>query len=65
MSIRSFVAFSSLLLLAWLGIAFLHTPTLRGGVDPVTAEAGEVLPADAQEVEDLTVSVSPLEVTPD
>ena len=39
MSIRSFVTFCSLLLMAWLVVAFVHTPAVHGGVDPVTPEA--------------------------
>ena len=59
MSIRSFVTFSSLLLMAWLVVAFVHTPTIRGGVDPVTPELEPASAQEAEEPEDLTVSVSP------
>ena len=60
MSMRSFVACTSLFLMAWLALAYVHTPVTRVGVDPVTAEAanGEQA-AEENEVKDLTVSVSP------
>ena len=64
MSIRSFVALSSLLLMLWLGMAFLHTPVVHGGNDPVGAEHEEISSAE-QESFDFTVSVSPSEVAPD
>ena len=59
MSIRSFVTFSSLLLMAWLVVAFVHTPAVRGGVDPVTPQAEPASAQEAEGPEDLTVSVSP------
>ena len=59
MSMRSFVACSSVILMAWLALAYLHTPVTRGGLDPVTAEADNAGLAQEDEVEDLTVSVSP------
>lgn len=58
MSIRSFVALSSLLLMAWLGWAYVHTPVVRSGADPVTAEGDELLLAE-EEAEKLAASVSP------
>ena len=59
MSIRSFVTFCSLLLMAWLVVAFVHTPAVHGGVDPVTPEAQPAAAQEAEEPGDLTVSVSP------
>lgn len=57
MSIRSFVTFSSLLLMAWLVLAFVHRPAVRGGLDPVTPD--EELSLKQDDAENLTVSVSP------
>ena len=65
MSMRSFVACCSVFLMAWLAWAYVHTPVARGGADPVTAGVDKVASADEQEMEELTVSVSPSEVTPD
>ncbi len=59
MSIRSFVTFSSVLLMVWLVLAFVHTPAVRGGLDPVTPEAEPTSAQEAEEAENLTVSVSP------
>ena len=58
MSIRSFVSLCSLLLMFWLVAAFVHQPTLRGGVDPVSAEE-ESTTQPVEDAENLTVSVSP------
>lgn len=57
MSIRSFVTFSSLLLMAWLVLAFVHRPAIRGGLDPVTPD--ENLSLQHKDAENLAVSVSP------
>ena len=58
MSIRFFVSLCSLLLMVWLVAAFAHQPSMRGGVDPVSAEE-ESTSQPVEDPEDLTVSVSP------
>ena len=65
MSMRSFVACSSVFLMAWLALAYLHTPVTRAGVDPVALEVENAGLAAEDEVKDLTVSVSPSGVVPD
>lgn len=58
MSIRSIVALVCLMLMLWLGMAFLHTPVMRSGNDPVGAEFIEIDSSEKQAT-DLTVSFSP------
>lgn len=65
MSIRTFVTLSSVLLMVWLGLAYIHTPVARGGVDPVSSQMDQPDAGTDLETVDLTVSVSPSEVVPD
>ena len=58
MSIRSVVALVCLMLMLWLGMAFLHAPVMRSGNDPVGAESNELDSAQKQAT-DLAVSFSP------
>lgn len=58
MSIRSVVALVCLMLMLWLGMAFLHAPVMRSGNDPVGAESNE-LDSSKKQATDLTVSFSP------
>lgn len=59
MSIRTFITFSSLLLLAWLALAFVHRPLAKGGSAPLAA-GSPLAPQDLpDEVEQVAVSVSP------
>ncbi len=59
MSIRSFVSLCSFLLMVWLVVAFVYTPGVRGGIDPVTPESEPAAAQEGEEAENLTVSVSP------
>lgn len=61
MSIRSVVALVCLMLMLWLGMAFLHAPVMRSGNDPVGAESNESNESESSEKQaaDLTVSFSP------
>jgi hypothetical protein len=65
MSIRTFVTLSSALLMVWLGMAYVYTPVVRGGVDPMNAQPEQAEAKNDMETVDLTVSVSPSEVSPD
>ncbi len=58
MSIRSVVALVCLMLMLWLGMAFLHVPVMRSGNDPVGAESNKLNSSEKQAA-DLTVSFSP------
>ena len=62
---RSFVACSSVFLMAWLAWAYVHDPLARGVADPASAEVDEATASVGEEAGDLTVSVSPSDVTPD
>jgi len=59
MSMRSFVTLSSVLLMAWLVVAFMHPSKVRGGVEPLAADSEELGATGGVEADDLAVSVSP------
>lgn len=58
MSIRSFVALSSLLLLAWLAVAFVHQPLAHKDSELLADDAEEAQEQQVLEPEQLALSAS-------
>lgn len=59
MSMRTFITCSSLLLLGWLALAFMHRAQVQEGPESLAVQSRISSPQLATEVEQMAVSVSP------